>query len=47
MTASHCDRCGKTASLQPVTVLGDYWGRGLSRLAAIADACRKAREGVR
>ena len=29
MTASHCDRCGKTAPLQPVTVLGDYHGRGM------------------
>lgn len=29
MTASPCDRCGKTASLQPVTVLGDYHGRGM------------------
>ena len=29
MTASTCDRCGKAAPLQRVTVLGDYHGRGM------------------
>ena len=29
MTASPCDRCGARTDVQPVTVLGDYWGRGM------------------
>ena len=46
MTASHCDRCGKTASLQPVTVLGDYHGRGMwsQWIEQLCQGCAKEAE---